>query len=132
MITDFVAAVAARVPGRLYLTLHPDPYPGHLFERAGLDLAVLDELVDAFVVPLCDRSYETTDWLEITTSGFASALDSPLAVQLSATHVDHSRLEAATKRVTPYAEQLILGGNSATIQTLFRTLSNPQSVSTSA
>jgi hypothetical protein len=52
MITDFVAAVAARVPGRLYLTLHPDPYPGHLFERAGLDLAVLDELVDAFVVPL--------------------------------------------------------------------------------
>ena len=69
MITDFVAAVAARVPGQLYLTLHPDPYPGHLFERAGLDLAVLDELVDAFVVPLCDRSYETTDWLEITMSG---------------------------------------------------------------
>lgn len=54
----FVAEAAAHIPGRVYLTLSPDPYPGHLYERAGLDLAALAEHVDEFVIPLYDMYFE--------------------------------------------------------------------------
>jgi len=75
VITEFVREAAARVPGRLYLTLHPDPYPGHLYRRSGLDLDALAEVVDEFVVPLYDTHYGTTYWLETIAKGFNSRLD---------------------------------------------------------
>ncbi|MFC6726334.1 hypothetical protein ACFQE1_18600, partial [Halobium palmae] len=74
VITGFVAEAASRVPGRTYLTLYPDPYPGHLYRRDGLDLGVLDDGDDVFVVPLYDTSYGTTYWLETVARGFQSAL----------------------------------------------------------
>ncbi|MFB6171783.1 MAG: hypothetical protein ABEJ23_04565, partial [Haloarculaceae archaeon] len=64
VITEFVAEASDRVPGRTYLTLYPDPYPGHLYERSGIDVAALESLVDEFVVPLYDMAYTTTYWLE--------------------------------------------------------------------
>ncbi len=56
VITEFVAEAADRIPGRVFHTL-PDPYPGHLYERAGIDLEAISEYVDEFVVPLYDTAY---------------------------------------------------------------------------
>ena len=33
------------------MTLYPDPYEGHLYGRAGIDLEAAEALVDEFVVP---------------------------------------------------------------------------------
>ncbi|OWG24226.1 hypothetical protein B9D06_22080, partial [Mycobacterium tuberculosis] len=56
-ITAFVADAADLIPGRVLLTLYPDPYPGHLRARSGLDLDRLAEHVDEFVVPLYDLDH---------------------------------------------------------------------------
>lgn len=64
VITDFLEEAVEHIPGRVYMTLYPDPYPGHLYERAGIDLEALEPFVDEFVVPLYDTAYETTYWLE--------------------------------------------------------------------
>lgn len=111
MLTDFVTGVADAVPGDLYLTVHPNPTPAALRERTGLDLTVLDDVVDAFVVPLCDPRYETSYWLESIASGFASVLDSPFVAQLLATEANRERLPAVTARVEPYAEHVVYGGD---------------------
>ena len=47
----FVADANDRIDGRTYLTLYPDPYPGHLHARAGLDLPALEPLVDERIAP---------------------------------------------------------------------------------
>lgn len=109
-ITSFIERVRDRVPGDLYLTVHPDPYPGQLARRRGLDLATLDDIVDAFVVPLCATTYETTYWLEIIARGFDAAVDAPLVVQLSATD-DPDDADAAVAAVTPYADEVVFGGD---------------------
>jgi len=36
-ITQFIQAAANRIPGDLVVTLYPDPYPGNLRDRTGLD-----------------------------------------------------------------------------------------------
>ena len=47
VITEFVAEARERVPGDLFLTLYPDPYPGHIYDRAGLDVdALVEEATD--------------------------------------------------------------------------------------
>jgi len=109
VITEFVAEAVERIPGKTYLTLYPDPYPGHLYERAGLDLDALSELVDEFVVPLYDTAYETTYWLETIASGFEDALDAPFSVELYAVNVDVENLLHAAEVADEYGEDVYFG-----------------------
>jgi len=111
VITDFVAAAADRIPGRTSLTLYPDPYPGHLYERAGLDLEALAGHVDEFVVPLYDTHYGTTYWLESLAKGFESRLDglAPFSVELYAVDVDLDELVHAAEVAEAYAEHVLFG-----------------------
>lgn len=116
-ITSFVETVRDRVPGDLYLTVHPDPYPGQLARRRGIDLASLDDVVDGFVVPLCATTYETTYWLEIIARGFDTAVESPLTVQLSVTD-DPDDVDAAIAAVTPHADQVVFGGDADALESV--------------
>ncbi|WP_439026577.1 hypothetical protein [Haloarchaeobius sp. DT45] len=109
VITEFVAEAAARIPGKTYFTLYPDPYPGHLYERAGLDLDALSEYVDEFVVPLYDMAYSTTYWLEVIASGFQDALSKPFSIELYAVDVDIDNLIHATEVADAYAEDVYFG-----------------------
>ncbi|MDQ2053856.1 hypothetical protein [Halobellus sp. H-GB7] len=111
-ITDFVAAAAERIPGRTYLTLYPDPYPGHLYRRAGIDVETLADYVDEFVVPLYDMHYATTYWLETIAKGFESLLDpleTPFSIELYAVDLDLDDLVHATEVAEEYAENVHFG-----------------------
>jgi hypothetical protein len=120
VITDFVAAARERVPGRLYLTVYPDPYPGHVYERAGLDLDVLAECVDEFVVPLYDIAYSTTYWLEVLARGFVDELDGPFSVELYAVDVDIDDLMKATEVAREYGERVLFGYDASTARATVR------------
>jgi len=109
VITEFVAAARNRVPGRLYLTLYPDPYPGHLSERSGIDVESLEEYVDEFVVPIYDMAYTTTYWLEILASGFRDRLSTPFSVELYAVDVDVDDLIHAAEVAGEYGEDVFFG-----------------------
>ena len=109
VITDFVAEAADRVPGTLYLTLYPDPYRGHLHERAGIDVDALAAYVDEFVVPLYDTHYGTTYWLETIAKGFESLLDTPFSVELYAVNVDIDDLVHATEVAGAYGDSVLFG-----------------------
>jgi hypothetical protein len=122
VITEFVAAARERVPGDLYLTLYPDPYPGHVYERAGLDLDALAEHVDEFVVPLYDMAYETTYWLEILARGFVDALDRPFSIELYAVNVDVDNLLKATEVADEYAESVLFGYDASNARATIRRL----------
>jgi len=120
VITDFVAAVRERVPGDLYLTLYPDPYPGHLYRRAGLDLDALSAHVDEFVVPLYDTAYGTTYWLEVIASAFADRLDRPFTVELYAVDVDVDALIHAAEVAAAYADGVLFGYDASTARAAIR------------
>ncbi|ELZ86082.1 hypothetical protein C453_09703 [Haloferax elongans ATCC BAA-1513] len=112
VITDFVAEAADRIPGRLYLTLYPDPYPGHLYRRAGLDIDALSTYVDEFVVPLYDTNYGTTYWLETIAKGFQTLLadtGADLSVELYAVNVDVDDLIHALEVADEYAKDVLFG-----------------------
>ncbi|EJN61432.1 alpha-amylase family protein [Halogranum rubrum] len=119
VITEFVAEAAERIPGRTYLTLYPDPYPGHLYRRAGLDIEALSEHVDEFVVPLYDINYGTTYWLETIAKGFNSLLNwspddpdaggTPFSIELYAVDVDIDDLIHATEVADAYAKDVFFG-----------------------
>jgi hypothetical protein len=109
VITGFVAEARQRVPGRLYLTLYPDPYPGHLEERSGIDVDALSEYVDEFVVPVYDMAYETTYWIETIARGFQDRLDRPFSVELYAINIDVDNLVHATEVAGAYANTVIFG-----------------------
>ncbi len=106
-ITEFVATAREHVPGELHLTLYPDPYPGHLYKRSGIDPAGLAAHVDSFVVPLYDTAYGTTYWLESIASGFADRLDAPLAIELYAIQVDVDALVRAARVAHAYAATVL-------------------------
>jgi len=120
VITEFVAEAADRIPGRTYLTLYPDPYPGHLYERAGLDLDALSEYVDEFVVPLYDTQYGTTYWLETIASGFEDALDAPFSIELYAVNVDVENLVHASEVADEYATDVFFGYESSNARAALR------------
>lgn len=112
VVTAFVAEAASRVDSRLTATLYPDPYPGHLRERAGLDPQALAPYVDEFLVPLCSIGYETTYWVESLARGFATeleGLESTLSVQLSAPEADVERLTGLSRQVAPHVDRLVYG-----------------------
>ena len=120
VITDFVAAARERIPGDLYVTLYPDPYPGHIYDRAGLDVDALAEHVDEFVVPLYDTAYETTYWLETIASGFRDRLDTPLSVELYAVDVDIDDLLHATEVAEAYADSVLFGYDASNARAALR------------
>ena len=120
VVTEFVAEATDRVPGRTYLTLYPDPYEGHLYERAGLDLAVLEEYVDEFVVPLYDTHYGTTYWLEVIASGFLDRLETPLSVELYAVDVEVDDLIHAAEVAAEYGESVLFGYDAANARAALR------------
>ncbi len=120
VITEFVAEAAGRVPGRTYLTLYPDPYPGHVYERAGLDVDALAEHVDEFVVPLYDMAYATTYWLEVIASGFVDLLDAPFSVELYAVDVDVDDLIHATEVAESYGEHVLFGYDASNARAALR------------
>lgn len=120
VISGFVADAAELVPGRVLLTLYPDPYPGHLRARAGLDLDRLAEHVDEFVVPLYDTEYATTYWLETIARGFRSRLggdydlhgappETPFSLELYAVEVDVDDLIHAAEVAERYAKDVFFG-----------------------
>ena len=120
VITEFVADAAELVPGRVLLTLYPDPYPGHLRARAGLDLDRLAEHVDEFVVPLYDTEYGTTYWLETIARGFRTRLggdydvhgappETPFSLELYAVEVGVDELVHATEVAETYAKDVFFG-----------------------
>ncbi len=102
VITGFVAEAANRVEGDLIATLYPDPYPGALRERAGVDPGALAPHVDGFLVPLCGAGYGTTYWVESLAKGFDSeleGLEAELTIQLSTDGVAVDRLVELTERL---------------------------------
>ncbi|MFB6131797.1 MAG: hypothetical protein ABEJ44_00140 [Halanaeroarchaeum sp.] len=114
-VTDFVATAAELVPGRTTISLEPDPYPGHLERRAGIDPHALDPYVDEYVVPLYDTQYETTYWIETIARGFRDRLDAPFAVELLAADVPVDNLVSAARVADDYADHVYFGydGNTA-------------------
>lgn len=112
VVTEFVADAETRVEGDLLATLYPDPYPGNLRERAGLDPHALAAHVDGFLVPLCGPGYETVYWVESLARGFARELedlDASLAIQLSGAEIEPDRLAGVTRRIEPYADEIVYG-----------------------
>ncbi|WP_423751575.1 hypothetical protein [Salinirarus marinus] len=112
VIESFVADATDRIPGRAYLTLYPDPYPGHLYERSGLDVDALATHVDEFVVPLYDTAYGTTYWLETIASGFETRLEgtgTPFSIELYAVDVDVDDLIHAAEVAEAYANDVLFG-----------------------
>jgi hypothetical protein len=109
VITEFVREARERVPGRLYMTLYPDPYPGHLERRSGIDVDELAAHVDEFVVPIYDMAYETTYWIEVIARGFADRLDAPFSIELYAINIDVDNLIHATEVAEAYANAVIYG-----------------------
>ncbi len=120
LITDFLESVAERVPGRLYLTVYPDPYPGHLYERSGVDLDALQHIVDEFVVPLYDTAYGTTYWIESLASGFADRLDAALGVELYGVNVDLDALIHAVEVADAYADHVYVGYDASNARAAIR------------
>jgi hypothetical protein len=113
VLTGFVESAAARIPGRTYLTLYPDPYEGRLYERSGIDLDAVAPHVDEFVVPLYDPHYATTYWLEALAGGFQRRLEAPFSAELYAVDVDIDDLIGAVEAVEEYAETVLFGYDAA-------------------
>jgi len=109
VVAEFLEAAADRVPGDLSLTVYPDPFPGHLRERSGVDLPAVEPLVDEVVVPLYDTAYGTTYWLEALARGFADRLDVPLAIELYAVDVELDALVDAARVAQEYADVVVFG-----------------------
>ena len=120
VITDFVAEARDLVPGDLLLTLYPDPYPGHLEARAGIDVDALATHVDEFVVPIYDMAYTTTYWLEVIASGFADRLARPFSVELYAVNVDLDNLVTAIEVAEAYGESVLLGYDASNARAALR------------
>ncbi|MFB6155257.1 MAG: hypothetical protein ABEJ22_05130 [Haloferacaceae archaeon] len=122
VITDFVAEAADRVPGKTYMTLYPDPYPGHLYRREGIDVEALAAHVDEFVVPLYDTHYGTTYWLETIAKGFESLLSVPFSVELYAVDVDVDDLVHATEVAAEYGTDVLFGYDASNATAALRRL----------
>ncbi|MDI3257999.1 MAG: hypothetical protein QJR01_09805 [Kyrpidia sp.] len=108
-LTDFVRRSRALVPGTLYFTLFPDPYPGHLELRFGIDVDGLKRWVDVFVVPIYDLAYTTTYWLEVLAQGFRDRLGGhPWYLELYGLGVDEGRLTKAAQVGAAYADGVLV------------------------
>lgn len=120
VITEFVEDATDRIPGKTYFTLYPDPYPGHLYNRAGLDIEAIEPHVDEFVVPLYDMAYETTYWLETIAKGFESRLSTPFSIELYAVDVDIDNLIHAAEVAGEYGEGVYFGYDASNARAAIR------------
>ncbi|NGM70995.1 hypothetical protein G6M89_18630 [Natronolimnobius sp. AArcel1] len=120
VITEFLEEAVEHIPGRVYMTLYPDPYPGHLYERAGIDLEALEPYVDEFVVPLYDTAYETTYWLETIAKGFETALETPFSIELYAVNVEIENLLHALEVAEAYGENVFFGYDASNARAALR------------
>ena len=120
VITDFVRAAEERIPGRTDMTLYPDPYDGHLYERAGIDLEAVEPYVDEFVIPLYDTHYGTTYWLETIAKGFESRLETPFSIELYAVDVDIDNLIHAIEVASEYGESVLFGYDASNARAALR------------
>jgi len=120
VITEFVAEASDRIPGKTYMTLFPDPYPGHLEDHSGIDVAALGPHVDEFVVPLYDMAYTTTYWLKTIASGFDDLLPKPFSVELYAVDVDLDNLSKAAEVAAEYGETVLFGYDAGTARGVVR------------
>lgn len=130
VIADFIADARDRVPGTLYLALYPDPYPGHLRKRTGIDVDLIDQYVDEYIIPIYDMAYTTTYWLEILASGFADTLDTPFSVELYAVQVKAGRLTDATVAASTESKHVLFGYDAGTARGVIRRLQAEQAEGT--
>lgn len=122
VITEFITEVRELVPGNLSVTVYPDPYPGHLRERSGVDLEAIGSVVDEVVVPLYDTAYGTTYWLESLVAGFADLLDATLAIELYAVDIDIDNLVHAAEVADAYADSVLFGYEAGNARATIRRL----------
>ncbi|MFB6223072.1 MAG: hypothetical protein ABEH86_05295 [Haloarcula sp.] len=120
VITEFVAEARERVPGDMYLTLYPDPYPGHLEARSGVAVDDIAEYVDEFVIPIYDMAYSTTYWLEILSKGWKDRLTTPFSIELYAVNVDVDDLLKAVEVAEEYATSVLLGYDASNARATIR------------
>ncbi|PSR21665.1 MAG: hypothetical protein C7B45_10130 [Sulfobacillus acidophilus] len=106
-ITEFVEHARQLVP-RVQMTLYPDPFPGHMEERFGIDVNRLKPYVEAFVVPLYDLHYATTYWVEILAQAFAQRLPCRWYVELYGLEVPEAALLHACQVASAYADGVII------------------------
>ncbi len=106
-LAEFVAAVR-EVAERVEMTLFPDPLPGHLERRFGIDLSRLAPYVDRFVVPIYDLHYATTYWLEVLAQGFSELLQRPFFIELYSLKVPEDAVVHAAEVASAYAEGVLL------------------------
>lgn len=124
IITDFVETAVEHIPGRVYLTLYPDPYPGHLYKRTGINIDAITPYVDEFVIPLYDLSYSTTYWLEIIASGFQTRIDNPISIELYAVNIETDNLVHATEVAQEYAKCVFFAYDAETARNTIETISH--------
>ncbi|MDI3328619.1 MAG: hypothetical protein QJR06_08705 [Alicyclobacillaceae bacterium] len=106
---EFVRRCRPLVADTLYFTLYPDPYPGHLERRFGIDVDRLKKWVDVFVVPIYDLAYSTTYWLEVLAQGFRDRLGGhPWFLELYGLGVELERLVKAARVGAAYADGILV------------------------
>ncbi len=109
IITDFVVDCRKLIDGKLYLTVYPDPYPGHLLNRFGMQVSQLKQIVDGFIVPIFDTAYGTTYWLETIAKGFQDLFgDHTWYIELYGEGIEQSRLLKAAQVAHEYAKGVLI------------------------
>lgn len=108
ILSQFVDEVRRFGSSPLYFTLFPDPYPGHLEQRFGLDLKALDALVDTYVVPIYDLAYATTYWVEVLASAFRERVAKPLFIELYGLSIPEEKLQKAALVAGTYADGIVI------------------------
>lgn len=107
--TSLVETIRRTYPHlEIFFTLFPDPYPGHLERRFGLQPDQLAAFVDAFVVPIYDLHYATTYWLEVLASAFRERLSKPFWIELYGLSVPEQALAHAVDVASAYADGILI------------------------
>ncbi len=107
VIAAFVRTVHARA-GSLEMTLYPDPLPGHLETRFGIDVDRLAPWIDRWIVPIYDMHYATTYWLVILAQGFRERLTRPFVIELYGLQVPEPELLHAAQVALAYADGVLI------------------------
>lgn len=92
VILEFVKQASRRVDQEFSVTLYPDPFHP---ERFGFDLERLAQYVDFFLIPIYDKSYSATYWVEILVNAFRERLNAPFYIELYAEEPEVENLRKA-------------------------------------
>lgn len=99
---------AYKITPHLQMTLFPDPFPGHLERRFGIDLNRLATYIEAFIVPIYDLHYATTYWLEVLAEAFLERLQRPYFIELYGLLVPEEALLHAAQVAQAYSNGVIV------------------------